>query len=235
MESHELMNGALRLLQPDEKSGLRVNVDTILLAHFARPKAGEKILEIGCAHGAVSLILAKRGFDVTGVDIRRDLVELACENAALNGLAAKFFPADAREYKKIAPPQSFDRIVVNPPYDEAENSRVSPSEGRAAAMHGSCCTLEDVIKAAHYLLKNRGRLDLVMRGDRIGELFAMLDRYKTPPKKLRCVHPKPGSRASVALVEAMRSGAQGLVIEPPMFIRGADGEETAELKEAYEI
>ena len=114
MEPHSLMNGALRLVQPDEKSGLRVNVDTILLAHFARPKAGERILEIGCAHGAISLILAKRGtllqqrgFDVTGVDIRPDLVELARANAESNGLKAEFLAADVREYKKIAPAQSF--------------------------------------------------------------------------------------------------------------------------------
>ena len=107
MEAHSLVNGALRLVQPDEKSGLRVNVDTILLAHFARPKAGERILEIGCAHGAISLILAKRGtllpprgFDVTGVDIRPDLVELARANAESNGLKAEFVAADVREYKK---------------------------------------------------------------------------------------------------------------------------------------
>ncbi len=242
MQAHNLMSGALGLVQPDEKSGLRVNVDTILLAHFTRPKAGEKILEIGCAHGAVSLILAKRGaalypsgFDVTGVDIRPDLVELARANAGRNGVEAAFSAADVREYKKIAPPQSFDRIVVNPPYDEAASSRRSPSDGRAAALHGSCCTLEDIIKASHYLLKNRGRLDVVMRADRIGALFALLDRYKTPPKVMRCVYPKPGERASVALVEAMRSGSHGLAVEAPLFIRGGDGEETPELKAAYVI
>ena len=74
-----------------------------------------------------------------------------------------------------------------------------------------------------------------MRADRIGELFALLDGCKTPPKIMRCVHPKPGERASVALVEAMRSGSRGLDIKPPLFIRGEDGEETAQLKAAYEI
>lgn len=88
---HDLLRGALKIYQPDEREGLRVNVDTILLAHFTHPKRGEKILEIGCAHGAVSLILAKRGFSVQGVDIQPHLIELAKRNAALNGLDADFF------------------------------------------------------------------------------------------------------------------------------------------------
>lgn len=232
---HDLLRGALKIIQPEEGEGLRVNVDTVLLAHFSRPKRGEKILEIGCAHGAVSLILAKRGFSVTGVDIQPHLIALAEKNAELNGLDVEFRAADIREYKKIAPPQDFDRIVVNPPYDEAERSRPSPKEAVSAAMHGACCRLEDIIAAAHYLLKNRGRLDIVMRGDRAGELFALLDRYKMPPKQMRCVHPKPGERASVVLIEAMRSGRHGLIIEPPLFITDAAGRETPELKEAYSI
>lgn len=232
---HELLDGALKLIQPEEGGGLRVNVDTILLAHFVKPRAGEKILEIGCAHGAISLILARRGFSPAGIDIQPRLIELARKNAELNGLTADFSVADIREYKKLAPPQSFDRIVVNPPYDEAWSSRPSPREERSAAMHGSSCTLKDIIAASHYLLKNRGRLDLIMRGDRIGELFALLDGHKTPPKRMRCVHPRPGEKASVALIEAMRSGRHGLIIETPLFITDAAGKETPELKEAYII
>lgn len=234
-ECHELLNGALRLLQPEAGNGLRVNVDTVLLADFTRPKRSERILEIGCAHGAVSLILAKRGLAVEGIDIQPHLIELAKQNARLNGLEVKFTTADIRAFRKLAKAQSYDRITVNPPYDEAGASRRSPNEATAAAEQGSCCRLRDVIEASHYLLKNKGRLDLIMREDRLGELFALLAEYRTPPKRLRCVHPKPGARASVVLVEAIRSGAQGLIIEPPLFITDAAGEETPELRAAYEI
>lgn len=234
-ETHDLLYGALKIIQPEEGAGLRVNVDTILLAHFTRPKRGERILEIGCAHGAVSLILAKRGHSVAGIDIQPHLIELAKRNAELNGLDIKFLEADIRCYKELAPAQSFDRIVVNPPYCEAGASRPSPREELAAAEHGACCSLRDIVEASRWLLKNRGKLDIVMRANRIGELFALLDRCKTPPKKLRSVYPKPGECAYAALVEAMRAGAQGLVIEPPLFIKDTDGNETPELKEAYVI
>ena len=65
----DLLYGALKIKQPDEKMGPRVNLDTILLAHFTKPRRREKILELGCAHGAVSLILAKKGFCVEGADV----------------------------------------------------------------------------------------------------------------------------------------------------------------------
>lgn len=232
---HDLLNGTLKLIQPEDGRGLRVNVDTVLLAHFTRPKKNEKILEIGCAHGAISLILAKRGFCVHGVDIEPHLIGLAKQNAELNGLEASFACFDIRRYRLLSPAQSWDRIVVNPPYNEAGNGWQSPSGPLSAALNGTCCTLEDIIAASHYLLKNRGRLDIVMRGERLGELFALLERFNTPPKKLLCVYPKPGVRAAVVLVEAMRSGRHGLSVEPPLFITGDDGAETEELKKAYVI
>lgn len=232
---HDILYGVLKMYQPDEAAGLRVNVDTILLAHFTRPKAGEKILELGCAHGAVSLILAKRGHCVKGVDIQPHLIELAKKNAELNALEVSFSAADIREYKKIAPAQSFDRIVVNPPYDEEGSCRKSPNEARSVAAQGACCTLEDVVSASHYLLKNRGRLDIVIRSDRLHDLFALLSRYKTPPKVMKCVHPQPGSRASVILVEAVRSAGSGLTVEAPLFIKDENGAETPELSAAYRI
>ena len=69
-----LLNGILHILQPEANKGLRVNVDTILLADFAKPAKREKILDIGCAHGAISLILAKRGFNIVGLDIQQHLM-----------------------------------------------------------------------------------------------------------------------------------------------------------------
>lgn len=232
----DLLRGALKIRQPECKDGLRVNLDTILLASFTKPRGNERILEIGCAHGAVSLILAKRGFSVEGVDIQPHLIELASWNARYNGLEdrARFYVGNLREYKKLWRSQVFDRIVVNPPYYE-ESSHRSHSDALAAALHGTECTLEDVIAASRYLLKNKGALDMVIRANRCGELFSLLDKYTTPPKIMRSVHPKPNANATVILVEAMRAARHGLIIEPPLFVVGSDGNETPDLLAAYRL
>lgn len=233
----DLLHGVLKILQPHENDGLRVNLDTILLAGFTKPKKNEKILELGCAHGAISLILAKRGHSVEGVDIQPHLIGLAVENAAFNGLADKtdFSVRDLRLYKKNWEAQSYDRVVVNPPYYERASSRLSPSGALAASMQGSECTLEDVVAAAKYTLKNKGRLDMVIRANRVGELFALLDGYNVPPKIMRSVHPRPGADATVVLVEAVRAAGRGLKVLPPLFVLDADGKETKELLEEYRI
>jgi len=236
-EREDLLYGELKMKQPDETEGLRVNIDTILLAAFTKPRKSERILELGCAHGAVSLILAKRGFRVEGADIQPHLVAMAKDNAEFNGLAemAEFYEADLRNYRKIWQAQTYDRVVVNPPYGEPGTDCASPSENRAAAKHGTECSLEDVAAAAKYLLKNRGRLDIVMRAVRTGEMLALLDRYNLAPKILRVVYTKPHTEASVVLAEAVRAGGKGLKIEAPMFVLDENGRETEEYLDAYRI
>lgn len=233
----DLLHGILKIKQPDENSGPRVNLDTILLASFVKPRRREQILEIGCAHGAISLILAKRGYTVKGLDIQPHLIEMASDNAKYNGLEerASFIVGDLKNYKKLWEAQSFDRIVVNPPYDEANNSRRSPSDALATALHGAECTLYDVIAAARYLLKNKGYLDMVIRTNRVGELFAMLNSANIAPKLMKPVYPRPGEMSTVTLVEAMRAASHGLRIASPLFVLDGEGNETQELLDAYRI
>ena len=236
-EREDRLRGVLKIMQPGEKEGPRVNLDTILLAHYTRPKKRERILEIGCAHGAVSLILAKRGYSIEGVDIQPHLVGMAVENAAANGLEAdtKFYTGDIRQHRTIWEAQSFDRIVTNPPYFGPEYGGLSPSKAIATAMNGSECTLEDLARACRYLLKNKGYLDMVICAGRAAELFALMDKYNIAPKRMKAVHPRPGAEASVLLVEAMRASKHGLRIEPPLFVLDEDGRETPQLREAYLI
>jgi len=51
------------------------------------PVAGARILEFGCNVGATSIVLARMGGQVTGVDVERKYVELARLNAASYGFA----------------------------------------------------------------------------------------------------------------------------------------------------
>ena len=242
----DILYGVLRLFQPQGGQGPRVNVDTILLAHFARYPARSKVLEMGCAHGAIALILAERRrrrhpqrrFQaIDAFDINPALVAMAVRNAELNGLGenVRFFHADLREHRDLFPAERYDAVVMNPPYDEPDRSRPSENPAMATAMHGNCASLREVVQAARYLLKNGGKLYLVLRAKRTGELFALLDELNMRPKRARFVHPKPGREASVVLVEAVRASGDGMRVEAPLCIWGDDGTYTEELLTAYRL
>lgn len=236
-QREKLLSGVLEIIQPDTKDGPRVNVDTILLANFARPKQRERVLEIGCAHGAVSLILAKRGYSITGIDIQPHLIEMARHNAEINGLSDKteFITMDITKCRENWEAQHFNRIIVNPPYDDPGSCRVSPSKALATANHGTQCTLRDMITSIKYLLNNRGYLDIVIRANRLGELFGLMNEFNIAPKKLKTVHPAPGRPASVVLVEGLKAAGHGITVAPPLFIKDEHGNETEELLKAYRI
>lgn len=59
-------------------------------------QAGERVLDVGCGPGRHALALARRGVDVTGVDLSEEFIALARKAAAEEGLACSFEVADAR-------------------------------------------------------------------------------------------------------------------------------------------
>jgi SAM-dependent methyltransferase len=58
-----------------------------------------KILDIGCGTGGHLVTLAKRGYDVVGVDKSEWMVEFAKEKVRRYGLGARFFVADVLDLK----------------------------------------------------------------------------------------------------------------------------------------
>ncbi|HEX9966885.1 MAG TPA: class I SAM-dependent methyltransferase, partial [Solirubrobacterales bacterium] len=62
-----------------------------------RPRGGERILDLACGIGRHSIELGQRGFDVVGIDISEELLEIAREEAAAQSLDVEFKQADLRE------------------------------------------------------------------------------------------------------------------------------------------
>lgn len=94
--------------------------DSILLIESLNVSPGERVLEIGCGSGVVSIHCAKNGCTVTAVDINPSAVEYTEENARLNDVAIDVRGSDL--FQNV--PERFDTIVFNLPYlpviDEGE-------------------------------------------------------------------------------------------------------------------
>lgn len=72
---------------------------------------GGRVLDLYSGVGTFGVWLARRGFDVEGVEINPSAVEMAKGNAELNGVNAKFHVGRAEE----TPIGDYDTVIVDPP------------------------------------------------------------------------------------------------------------------------
>ena len=95
------------------------------------------------------------------------------------------------------------------------------------------CTLEDVCRAAGWLLRWGGRFCVVFPTERLAELLEMARRFGLEPKRLRLVQHDAVGAPGLVLLECRRGGKPGLRAEPTLLLYGPDGRETAEHRRAY--
>lgn len=86
--------------------------DSILLIESLDVIPSEKVLEVGCGSGVVSIHCAKNGCYVTAVDVNPRAVELARRNSVANGTDIRVLESDV--YGNVD--GVFDTIVFNLPY-----------------------------------------------------------------------------------------------------------------------
>ena len=67
---------------------VRLGTDTVLLADFAKPEGRLRGIDLGCASGALLLLLLARAprLHMTGIELDPEAAERARENLAVNGL-----------------------------------------------------------------------------------------------------------------------------------------------------
>jgi SAM-dependent methyltransferase len=118
-------------------------------------QGGERVLDMACGTGRHSHELARRGFDVVGVDISPDLLAIAEADAETESLEVSFLAADLRE---LDFDQEFDLVLnLNDGaigYFETEEENHRTFEVIAAALRsggGNLLQLPNVLYAENHL------------------------------------------------------------------------------------
>lgn len=222
----QLRCGGLKLIQP--RRGYRFSVDPVLLAHFATIKPYEVVLDMGSGCGVVALLVARlyAGVEVTGVEIQASQAQRARRSVRLNELEerVRIETADVCEWVP-APHIVFDRVVCNPPFRSPRDGRISAGDERSISRHEICGTLEDFIRAAARLLRTGGTLSMVHLPERFVDIVTAMRLCGLEPRRVRMVHSRRGEQARLLLIEARRGAGQGMVVEPPLYIYAAEGED----------
>jgi tRNA1Val (adenine37-N6)-methyltransferase len=228
-----LFSDRLKIIQ--KKKGYRFSIDAAILAHHVRLRATDVAVDLGTGCGIIPLIVSIRSpsAHIYGIEIQKDLAELASRNVRLNHVEGSItiVHADMKDFKSYLTPGSIDVVFSNPPYRKVLSGRINPEAERAVARHEINASLTDVVSIAHGLLKRSGRLVVIYPAERVTDLVLRMRASKLEPKRLRLIHPKQRSGAILAIAEGVKYGNPGLKVDPPIIIYKSDGGYTDEVKE----
>jgi tRNA1(Val) A37 N6-methylase TrmN6 len=226
MTSDTLLDGRVILRQPSV--GYRVALDPVLLAAAVPDVQNARALDVGCGTGAAMLCAAMRlkTIDVTGLEIQPQHVALAEENIALNGLQtrARVMQGDIAALPDLVCTYQFDVIMTNPPF--ADGGTPSPNKPLAQAHHETHVPLNVWISACLKLLKPKGRLVMIHRADRLGEIMAAL-ALACGDINIFPIFPKINEPARRVLINAGKDRKTGDTVHFGLTLHAADGSYTS--------
>ena len=215
----------------------RLSTDCVLLADFVNVAGRKRGIDLGCASGAIALLLLWRSprLHMTGLEPLEDAAELAEKNMERNALQdrSRIICGDIRRHRELFKSGSFDLVAANPPYFPVERGKLSPDEKRSGARGEVSCSLEDICAAASYLCCTGGSFSVVYKPERLSELFCAMTAHGLEPKRLRLVCYRQDSAPSLVLVEGRRGGKPRLDILPPLILTGPDGGDSQEVLRIY--
>ena len=226
----------LKIIQKND--GFCFGIDSVLLSDFAKEiKNGSKVLDLGTGTGILSILLCAKTklSKIIGIEIQKDMADMANRSCIINNLQDRFevMNENIKELKGKINKNSFDAIVMNPPYMELNSGKTNENMKKLISRHEITATLEDFIVASRDFLKDKGCLYIVHRPNRLVDLTYLLRKYKLEPKVLRFVHPKAESAANLVLIKAVKNGRPFLKISEPLYVYDKNGNYTNEILKIY--
>lgn len=215
------------------KKGYRFAVDSPILAAYL-PRSTKPALEVGCGAGVVSLLALKQKKypAVTGIEIQEGLYRLAVENAAANGMAARFQIIHGDFNRIHAGIANVQTIFCNPPFFKAEQGKVSPDPSIRLARFEVALTLPALLRGCATCLAPRGKLFLIFPFSRREELLEAAAGFGLHAARFRPVQPFADSKPDRFLVQLEKADGR-CRRERPLVLFKDKGVYTPEMEKIF--
>ncbi len=226
------LNGKKIIQNPDY---FCFGIDSVLLANFVESNSSKNtIVDLCSGSGVISIIISqkKKYKCIYAVELQKEMYNLLLRNININSLEEKIVPVNSN-IKEFATNEKVDIVVCNPPYKKQGTGVVNDNDIKYIARHEVECTLEDVFSCSARILKQKGKLYLVHKPERLTDLIAVARKYNLEAKRIRFVHPKVNSPASIVLVEYVYFGGNEINVLPPLIEYKDNGEYTDEIYDIY--
>ena len=234
-----MLGEQLKIIQDGQSFAF--SLDTLLLAYWAKEaiKNRSKVVELCSGNAAASLYMAafnKAHYD--DVELQEDIVSKARRSVELNDMQDRItvHQGNVKDAGSFLRKDSYDVVVVNPPYFKAPaGHKLNPDRSKAIARHELEINLEEIIAVSASLLKMKGKMFMVHRPERLGEIINYGFKHDLAVKTVQPFVSRRGQDANLVIVEAVRSGkGDGLVLRDAIEVHEADGSNTPAIKEILE-
>ncbi len=236
-EIHDLLAyDGLKIIQ--RKDLFRFSLDSLLLADFVNINLrAKKIIDFGTGLAPIPLYLSlKTNKPIIGIDIQKDVVDLAKKSISLNNLENQItiYQRDILESYKDYETNTFDIITVNPPFFKYHNDAfLNDLDSFTISRHEVYIDLEGIITSAKKMITSGGSLNFIHRANRLDEIIILLNKHGFVIKRMKFVYTKISKEAMMVLIDARANGKTGdIKIEKPLVIYD---ENTIYTKEVLEI
>ena len=214
------------------------SLDSVLLPNFVTlNKNIKRILDIGTGNAIIPIILStKTPAKITAVELQKEVYLLAKKSIKLNNLEnqIELINDDIKNYYLNQETETFDVITCNPPYFKVnKDSHFNKSDYKTIARHEVELNLDDIMKIAVKLLKNKGIIAIVHRPERMIDIIQSMKKYNIEPKKIRFVHPNKNKEANIILIEGRKNGQPGIKVLNPIYSHEKNGKYTNEIQKYF--
>lgn len=178
-------------MQPAE--GYRYSMDPFVLCSQVPPiRSGDRILDIGCGCGIIPVIL---GYcfphsRITGIEIQRELAEIAMKNIIKNKLeqTVSIINEDIKNINPESTNGPFDLILSNPPYKKNNTGRLNPDLQKAIARHEIAMNIQSLAAKADTLLRHKGRFMIIFPSERLTDIQQAVQPTSIYPESIRYIY-----------------------------------------------
>lgn len=217
-EINDLYDYGYKIVQKSDY--FKFSLDSMLLANFVNINmADSKLLDFCTGNCPIPIILSNSIKNIVAFEVQKEIYELGDESLTLNNINnVKLINDDIKNIGNYYEEGYFDNITCNPPYFKViDSSRINDNNVKAIARHEILIKLEDIVSLAYKFLRDKGKLYIVYRPDRLMELLKLFDKYRFGVKKLQCCYNNSDSLSSMILIEAMKNGHDDLKILAPLY------------------
>lgn len=219
----------------------KFGVDSIALAKFAAlDKTDSVVVDMCSGTGVVGLVYSRlveekvnnnKGFKkiqkLFFIEKQKYFADINLRNLIINNLEIQekyaIINSDIKNKAILdqIEPNSVNIILVNPPYNISTNAVISAIDRKSLAKFEEKDFLDAFFSLSSILLKNKAKIFMVHRPERIVDIFSSSRKYNIEPKVMRYILSDPYKKPALVLLKFVKNGNNFLKIENP-FIIGRD-------------